>query len=125
MKKWLVSSLMAVMIPARAASGASIETTVVGIPATDSNGGFVVLASADQKCRYYGDLWERAREPRRLVERIIAVPQDGQIYEWTAVVRYSACLQADGTYLASSVSLVTPASKRFRIGDRVMLQSAT
>jgi hypothetical protein len=51
MKKRFVSLLMLVMIQARAA-GASIDTTVVGLPGTDSNGGVAVLESMDQKCRY-------------------------------------------------------------------------
>lgn len=124
MKKWFVSLLMSAMLHAHAASGASIDTTVAGVPGAESNGGLIVLASVDKTCRYYGDLWETARKPRGLVERIVALPRDGKIYEWMAVVRYSACLQPDGTYLSKPASLVTSPSKRFRIGDRVVLQSA-
>lgn len=125
MKRWFVSLLMSAMLHAHAASGTTIDTTVMGVPGTDSNGGFIVLASVDKTCRYDGDLWQTQREPRGLVERISALPRGGKIYEWVTVVRYSACLQPDGTYLSKPVSLVTPASKRFRIGDGAVLQSAT
>jgi hypothetical protein len=87
----------------------------VGVPGADSNGGFIVLASD------YGDLWQTPREPRGLIERISALPRDGKIDEWITVVRYSACLQPNGTFLSKLVSLVTPARKRFRIGDGVVL----
>lgn len=83
----------------------------------------MVLASADHKCHYYGDLWETAREPRGLVEQIRAMPSGGKIYEWLTVVRYSKCVQPDGTELSKPVSLVTPAGKRFHIGDSAVLQA--
>jgi hypothetical protein len=126
MKKWFVSLLVsAMMAHAHAASSAPIEATVTGVPGAETNGGFIVLASVDKTCRYYGDLWETAREPRGLVERIVALPRGGKTYEWMTVVRYSACLQPDGTYLSKPASLVTPAGKRFRMGDVVVLKLAS
>ena len=125
MKKSLAALLLPIMVHANAATDASIETIVVGAPATDSNGGFMVLASADQKCRYYGDVWERSREPRGLVEQIKAMPRGGKIYEWVAVVRYSTCVQPDGTQFTKPVSLVSPAGKRFHVGDSALLRAAT
>ena len=125
MKKSLAALLLPIMLHANAATDTSIEATVVGAPATDSNGGFLVLASEDQKCRYYGDLWERSREPRGLIEQIKAMPRGGKIYEWVAVFSYSACVQPDGTEFSEPVSLVSPAGKRFHIGDSAVLRAAT
>lgn len=125
MKRSLAVLLLPIIVHANAASDASIETTVVGAPSIDSNGGFMVLASVDQKCRYYGDLWERPREPRGLVEQIKAMPRGGKIYEWVAVVRYSACVQPDGTEFIRPVSFVSPAGKRFHIGDSAVLRATT
>jgi len=124
MKKSLAALLLPIMVHGNAATDAPIETTVVGAPATDSNGGFMVLASVDQKCRYYGDLWERPRAPRGLIEQIKAMPRGGKIYEWVAVLRYSACVQPDGTEFSKPVSLVSPAGKRFHIGDSAVLLRA-
>jgi hypothetical protein len=62
---------------------------------------------------------------KRQVRGHIALPRGGKIYEWMTVVRYSACLQPDGSYLSKPVSLMTRASKRFLIGDGVVLQLAS
>jgi hypothetical protein len=123
MKKWFSALLILFAASSHAAGDSSINATVENVPGTNQVGGFVVLRSADSKCRYYGVLQQTARAPRDMAERIAALTLDGMVYDWITVISYSACLQADGTYLKERVSLDSPGGKRFRVGDRVELRS--
>ena len=58
-------------------------------------------------------LQQTARAPRGLAERIAAVAKDGKVYDWMTVISYSACLQANGTYVRERVSLDRPAQGGF------------
>ncbi|MCP3710750.1 hypothetical protein M3I54_27895 [Paraburkholderia sp. CNPSo 3274] len=123
MKKWFAALLVLFAASSHAAGDSSTNATVENVPATNEVGGFVVLRSADCKCRYYGALQQTARLPRGMVERIVALAQDGRVYDWMTVISYSACLQADGTYVKQRVSLDSPGGKRLRVGDSVELRS--
>jgi hypothetical protein len=123
MKKWFAALLVLFAASSNAASDSPMNTTVESVAGTNQVGGFVVLRSADSKCRYYGVLQQTAREPRGLTERIAAVAKDGKVYDWMTVISYSACLQANGTYVKERASLDSAGGKRFRVGDSVELRS--
>lgn len=122
MRKLFAALLVSIASSSHATSDVSINATVESAPATSVNGGFVVLRSTDKSCRYFGEIWETAREPRGFRERVMSLASDGKVYDWTTVISYSSCLGADGRYAAGSVSLVMPGGKRLRIGDSVTLR---
>lgn len=124
MKKCFAALLTLAVFSSHAANEASINATVESVPGTSVNGGLVVLRSTDNNCRYYGDIWETAREPHGLGEKIMSLASNGKVYDWMTVIRYSSCLRPDGGYIAQPLSLVSPGGKRLRIGDSVMLRSS-
>ena len=123
MKKWFAVLLVLFAANSHAAGDSSMNATVESVAGTNQAGGFVVLRSADNKCHYYGVLEQTPRAPHGMAERIVALSQDGKVYDWMTVISYSACLQANGTYVNERTSLDSPGGKRLRLGDTVELRS--
>ncbi|TDY19891.1 hypothetical protein B0G81_0012 [Paraburkholderia sp. BL6665CI2N2] len=61
MKKWFAALLVIFAASSNAVGDSSMSETVEGVAAMSQVGGFVVLRSADYKCRYYGGLQQTAR----------------------------------------------------------------